>query len=364
MKIAYVHFPGRLARLEGARAGTAPTEFLFGAIELERAGHEIEQYEVDPDARAGRVARRLVDGYAGRGQLPPHLSAAVLSGTRRLLPALRSADVVVATSTGTAVALAAWSRAGLLRTPLAGIVAGLLNDPWRRMRSLTTLPLLRRLHSVLYGPGELAGLEALGLAGRAHVVPFGVDTGFWSPAAVTPAREVVAIGNDGHRDWETLVAAAPYISAPVRIFTRHARPPTLPPNVTWEAADWYAELLSDEDVRELYRQAAVVVVPTKDVRQPSGQSVTLQAMATGRPVVLTRTRGLWAPDSLRDGENIVLAPPGDARELAHSVRLLLDDPSRAAAIAAAARDAVLTGATVEQYADRLLDVCRLALAPT
>jgi glycosyltransferase involved in cell wall biosynthesis len=177
-------------------------------------------------------------------------------------------------------------------------------------------------------------------------------------------REVVAIGNDGHRDWDTLVAAAPYISAPVRIFTRHQRPDALPPNVSWERADWYDQILSDEDVRELYRSAAVVVVPTKDVPQPSGQSVTLQAMASGTPVVLSRTRGLWAPEQLRDDENIVLVPPGDARELAHSVRLLLDDQDRSSAIGAAARESVLHHATVEQYADRLLDVCRLALAPT
>jgi glycosyltransferase involved in cell wall biosynthesis len=364
MKIAFVHFPGRLSRLEAARAGAAPTEFLFGAIELERAGHDVQQYEVDPDAPASRVARRLVDASAGRGQLPPHLSAAVLAATRRLLPELRSADVVVATSTGTAVALAAWSRAGLLRTPLVGIVAGLLNDPWKRARRLTTLPLLRRLQSVLYGPGELAGMQALGLESRVHVVPFGVDARFWSPGGTERTREVVAIGNDGHRDWDTLVAAAPYISAPVRIFTRHARPDALPPNVTWERADWYEQILSDEDVRELYRSAAVVVVPTKDVPQPSGQSVTLQAMASGTPVVLSRTRGLWAPEQLRDDENIVLVPPGDARELAHSVRLLLDDRGRSSAIGAAARESVLQHATVEQYADRLLDVCRLALAPT
>jgi glycosyltransferase involved in cell wall biosynthesis len=362
MKIAFVHFPGRLARVSAARAGTAPTEFLFGAIELENSGHGIEQYEVDPEAPASRVARRLLDRNAGRGHLAPHLSAAVLTGTRRLLPELRSADVVVATTTSTAMALATWNRAGLLRKPLVGIVAGLLNDPWRRTRRLSTLPLLRRMHSVLYGPGELDGLRELGLAERVHVVPFGVDAEFWAPAGAEPTREVLAIGNDGHRDWETLVAAAPYISAPVRIFTRHAPPATLPTNVTWKHADWYSQVLTDEEVRDLYRRAAVVVVPTKDVPQPSGQSVTLQAMASARPVVLSRTRGLWAPAELRDGENLVLVPPADPRELAHSVRLLLDDRPRADAIGRSARESVLADATIEGYAARLLAVCRLALA--
>jgi len=361
MKIAFVHYPGRLSRLDAARAGTAPTEFLFGAIELERSGHEIEQYEVDPAAPASRVTRRLIDGNAGRGHLAPHLSAAVLAGTRRLLPELRSADVVVATTTGTAMALAAWSRAGRLRKPLVGIVAGLLNDPWRRTRRLTTLPLLHRMQSVLYGPGELGGLRALGLAERVHVVPFGVDVDFWVPGKIEPTREVLAIGNDGHRDWETLVAAAPHISAPIRIFTRQVPPSRLPANVTWERADWHLQVLTDEEVRDLYRRAAVVV-PIKDVPQPSGQSVTLQAMATGRPVVLSKTRGLWAHEELRDGQNLVLVPPADPRELARSVQLLLDDQPRANAIGLAARKSVLAGATSQRYAERLLEVCRLALA--
>jgi glycosyltransferase involved in cell wall biosynthesis len=84
-------------------------------------------------------------------------------------------------------------------------------------------------------------------------------------------------------------------------------------------------------------------------------------MACARPVVLSRTCGLWAPEELRDGENVVLTPPRDPTELARSVRLLLDDAARAAAIGAAARDSVTRQNTMEGYADRLVAVCRLAL---
>jgi glycosyltransferase involved in cell wall biosynthesis len=361
MRLDFVHFPGRIPRLAAAQAGAAPTEFLFGAVELERAGYDVRHHEVDPDRAVTKAARRLVDVNAGHGHLPPHLSAAVLAETRDLLPALREADVVVATTTATALALAMWRRAGRLRRPVVGIVAGLLNSPWRRTRRLSTLPLLRRVHSVLYGPGELPGLLGLGLEGRVHVVPFGVDAGFWTPGDVPPEREVLAIGNDGHRDWETLVAAAPLIPAPVRIRTRRPPPESLPANVSWEPADWYTQLLTDSEVRDLYRRSAVVAVPTKDVPQPSGQSVTLQAMACARPVVLSRTRGLWAPEELRDGENVVLTRPHDPAELARSVRLLLDDATRAAAIGESARESVARENTMDEYAARLLGVCRIAL---
>jgi glycosyltransferase involved in cell wall biosynthesis len=363
VRIAFVHYPGRLARLHAARTGEGPTEFLFGAVELERQGHEVTHHEVDPAAPAGRLARRLIDRQAGRRRLPPHASAAVLDGTKRLLPDLHDADFVVATTTGTAIALAVWRRRRRLETPLVGIVAGLLNDPWGRARRATTLPLLRRMHAMLYGPGEAPGLEALDqrLAGRVHVNRFGVDTSFWAPGG-TPAGGVLAIGNDGHRDWGTLVEAAASIDAEIAVLTRHAAPAVLPANVRWQPADWHSALLSDAEVREAFRSASAVVVPVKDVPQPSGQSVTLQASACGRPVVLTRTRGLWDPEALRDGENVLLVPPADAEALAAAVARVLSDPAGGEAIGRAARATVEATATVEGYAARLLEICEVAQA--
>jgi len=363
VRIAFVHFPGRIARLEAARAGEAPTEFLFGAVELERAGHHVVHHEVDPARVSGPVTRRAIDLQAGAGRLPPHLSATVLAQTRLLLPALRRADVVVATTTGTAVALAVWRKLGRLRRPLVGIVAGLVNRPWSRARRTTTLPLLRAMDAVLYGDGELARTLALhpSLAGRVHVDRFGVDTGWWTPETSSVTGEgVLAIGNDGNRDWSTMLAAAPSIAAPLRIFTKHDPPERLPDNVTWHAADWHRALLSDSDVRRLYRDAAVVVVPVRDVPQPSGQSVTLQAMACGRPVVLTETRGLWAPASLRDGENVAFVPPADPAALASAVSRLLADPELARSLGGAARAHVVADGGIEGYANRLLAICDLA----
>ena len=115
-------------------------------------------------------------------------------------------------------------------------------------------------------------------------------------------------------------------------------------------------------MREAFRSAAVVVVPVKDVPQPSGQSVTLQASACGRPVVLTRTRGLWDPEALRDGENVLLVPPADPDALAEAVNRVLADPSTAESLGRSARATVEATATVEGYAARLLEICEEARA--
>ena len=172
---------------------------------------------------------------------------------------------------------------------------------------------------------------------------------------------MLAIGNDGHRDWETLVQAAPRIDADVTDPDGHPRPAALPANVRWEAADWHRRLLSDEAVRDAFRAAAAVVVPVKDVPQPSGQSVTLQASACARPVVLTRTRGLWDPDGLRDRDNVLLVPPGDADATAEAVGRLLRDTDAAAEIGRSARATVERSARVALYAERLLAIAERAL---
>jgi glycosyltransferase involved in cell wall biosynthesis len=261
------------------------------------------------------------------------------------------------------MALATWRCLGRLRRPLVGIVAGLVTDPWRPLRRATTRRLLRSCHSVLYGPGELEDIlvRAPELESRVHVNRFGVDTAFWAPGPgpALQEREVVAIGNDGNRDWSTLVAAAASIPARVRILTSHPMPSELPENVSWEEADWHRQVLGDDEVREVYRGAAAVVVPVRDVAQPSGQSVTLQASACGRPVVLSRTRGLWA-ENLRDGETVHLVPPGDPSALARAVRRILDHPEAAETLGRSARALTVAEGSIQGFATRLESICETA----
>ena len=59
------------------------------------------------------------------------------------------------------------------------------------------------------------------------------------------------------------------------------------------------KIISQMKIRELYQDAFAIIIPLKDVFQPSGYSVTLQAMACGKPVVLTKTKGLWAQKYLK-----------------------------------------------------------------
>lgn len=102
------------------------------------------------------------------------------------------------------------------------------------------------------------------------------------------------------------------------------------PNVVFAGFRQQAEL------PELYAASDVFVFPT--LGDPWGLVVE-EAMASGIPVVSSRSAGEIG-DRIRDGETGWIVPAGDAAALAEKLRGFVDDPARAEAMGAAARDSV------------------------
>jgi glycosyltransferase involved in cell wall biosynthesis len=75
---------------------------------------------------------------------------------------------------------------------------------------------------------------------------------------------------------------------------------------------------------ELLHGCDFVVVPLIDLPRSTGQVVILEAMAIGKPVIVTETVG--TVDYVESGENGLLVPPGDAEALATAIRRLSEDP--------------------------------------
>ena len=75
-------------------------------------------------------------------------------------------------------------------------------------------------------------------------------------------------------------------------------------NVNLINGTWANEKLTDQEIRDLYTKSRLTIIPLKESLQPSGQSVTLQSIATGTPVIITKTSGFWDEANFSNSENI------------------------------------------------------------
>jgi len=207
-------------------------------------------------------------------------------------------------------------------------------------------------------------LEEVGLPpDRVYHIPHNVDTRFFRPGLGCEGEGdyVLAVGREG-RDYATLIEVARLVGQPLTIVASSlwalrggvVEDAGLPPNVTVRR-----EFLSYTALRALYAGARLVVVPLHECPYAAGSTGLLEAMAMGRPVVVTRTQGL--EDYLADSNTHRAVPPADAPALADAIRALWNDAAARAAMARAARAAVEAEMDVERYVAHVAAVVRRAM---
>lgn len=95
--------------------------------------------------------------------------------------------------------------------------------------------------------------------------------------------------------------------------------------------------LSEDGLIREYQRAAVLVLPSLTDAESFGM-VLAEANACGTPVVGSRIGGI--PDFVHDGDNGLLARPGDAHDLADQLQIILGDPAQARAMGRRGRQRV------------------------
>lgn len=158
---------------------------------------------------------------------------------------------------------------------------------------------------------------------KIHVVNVGVDLELWpynpKPPATNSLPRILFVGGDFKRKGGDLL---------LEVFSRHfshlahldlvtkQAPEELPANVSV-----HSNLgPNDARLRELYNQCDIFVLPT---RADMSSIASIEAMATGRPVISTPVGGISS--LIRDGQNGFLICPGDGAVLRERLGLLLSD---------------------------------------
>lgn len=203
-----------------------------------------------------------------------------------------------------------------------------------RLRLLALRSILRRMDFVwCLSRGQLDTLRNwLGVdVPESSLVPFGIDTDFF-PVQPWPAQPLIfSLGNDRDRDIATLYQALTQVRAQrpnVRIVVQTASNAPAPAGVIVHRT------LSAAEIKSLYAAATLVVISTRRNLHVSGVTASLEAMSSGRPVVISGTAGM--EDYVKEGVHGRLAVPEDARSVASAVVASLDDEAGLASMGAAA----------------------------
>ncbi len=266
----------------------------------------------------------------------------------RVMAARRHYDLVVSGNDGAAVSLVALRKIFRFRTPI--VVWDLSPATRWRIRAAAQNWTIPRLDGVI----AVNDIQQPYIAERwgKHVpvvtVHHWVDTDFYCPVLSAVPGPILAIGDDGGRDYPTFLRALAGLETPTIIRTG------LPLELTNQHKNvaLARQRLSAVALRDLYAASRFVVVPLQpDTRNASGNSALLEAAAMGKPVIASDSDGVRG--FVRHEETGLVVPPRDPAALRAAIDRLLADPAACARMGRNARDLVERTASPAVFAARL-----------
>lgn len=183
-------------------------------------------------------------------------------------------------------------------------------------------------------------------------IPFMADQKFFRPMPeIAEKNQICSVGLEW-RDYPTLIDAARGLDCDVKIAAgslwskgkNEAEGQSTPPNVD-------VRMYKYPDLRKLYAESKIVVIPLYETDFQAGITSILEAMAMGKPVIVTRTAG--QTDTVIDGETGIYVKPGDVVELRGKIQALLASDAERRRLGDAGRQAFLNEFTLDHLVERI-----------
>jgi glycosyltransferase involved in cell wall biosynthesis len=246
----------------------------------------------------------------------------------------REHDCIFAVNEASAMPLLVLKRLGLLRTPVIVFNTALMHARNLSGRRLAMWRWLLPCAEAVVSQTEMelaAVAPAFGLRPeRQHLIHMMVDVQFFQrDPEVQPQDYVLAVGTTEARDFPTLLAALPPGQKAVivtdaynaAIIERHRTPAM---NLEVRQAVQIAEL------KRMYQEARVIVIPLHDTPYGSGHTFLLENMVLGNVAIVTNVPGI--SDYFEDGVSALGVRVHDAADFADKLRQCLETPEKFAAI--------------------------------
>ncbi len=300
---------GSLAEVQ---AGAAPTERMYGLIELRKSGYRVD------------ICDTRFKGLFGGLRIALRRFGIFLLDWRTILEIARH-DVIIVKDD---FALMTTLLAKLLGKRIVYVDA-MFNLPRRAWRKLATRLNLLTADAVVAYSNKQIDLWSRALAAeraRFTFLPYTVDVGFYTAVPPRPAEEpyVLSVGRDLGRDFKTLVDAMRGTGLRLKLVTL---PYLLPEGASDEPFIDIKERVSYAELFELYANATLVVVPLTDsLLYPSGIRAVLEAALLEKAVISTYTPVL--EEYMTHDEEIVYVEPRNVEQLRTAITTLMEDEAK------------------------------------
>ena len=211
-------------------------------------------------------------------------------------------------------------------------------------------------------------LERMGRGFRTSVVYTGVDSELFSPPLepADPTATVLSAGNlRAIEDHDVLIRATAVLVREVAAVSvdiigdgpERVRLQKLAEEIGLAAQVRFVGRKSRRQIAEAMKHCTVFVLPS---RAEGAGCLHMEAMACGKAVI--GCRGLGIAEIIQHSTNGFLVGPGNEKELALAMGMLLREPERRRSLGAAARDTILERLTVAQQAENLRRIYKESVA--
>ena len=255
------------------------------------------------------------------------------------LKKIKSSDVIVSTNDRLALSILpmVWIARLTSKIKLNVIVMGLFSNKKKSsifnvFHNFLLYLFLNSVNQFIFlGVGEFNDAKAKykKYENKFFFLPFCVDSKFWknNNGDYQNNNSVLFIGNDGNREFNTAFEIAkklPSIDFFFVIFFKYENK-NFPKNIKLVRANWNEYILTDSEIKNYYMNSKLTILPLKNTLQPSGQSVALQSMSLGIPVLITKTIGFWDTEKFQDNNNIFFMNTNDPNVWSEKILSLFND---------------------------------------
>tara|TARA_B100001250_G_scaffold375154_1_gene362516 strand:- start:3765 stop:4904 length:1140 start_codon:yes stop_codon:yes gene_type:complete len=319
-KILYIFGSGRKEKI--LTSDLDSSEFFYGYFHMKSKFKDIDSIEMLPNGANLSKYQSILEFFDKVFRKLTNLPFYIhLIQSKNNFSKINNADLLISTNDRIAISVLPMVILSKFRSgkkKFVVIVMGLFSKKRDRkivyfLQTITLKFIIKKINYLIFlGKGEylLANKMFPKFNDKFKFIPFGINLNFWTPSKNYTAEEndyILFVGNDGNRDFDKVIEIGNSLKdINIKIITSQKISKQINnKNVELIYGNWHNSALTDQELKEYYENAILTFIPLKETFQPSGQSVALQSMSLGVPVVMTQTKGFWDVEKFNHLENIV-----------------------------------------------------------